>query len=171
MMEAVRTSETSVDNHFTRQYNPEDSSEHFYVLLHYNAVARKTLSSRNSDRAQLAEQDFSICSEILLTKLLNEKPELRTIITPHFWHVNAETGITMTVLTAGGWLCFPVSIFQPLYKVQLAQEQIYCLLGGITKTTLGLDIDSQVKILTIYWNHIQLKINLILIFVGCLAVI
>jgi hypothetical protein len=28
MMEAVRTSETSDDNHFTRQYNPEDSSEH-----------------------------------------------------------------------------------------------------------------------------------------------
>jgi hypothetical protein len=28
MMEAVRTFETSVDNHFTRQYNPEDSSEH-----------------------------------------------------------------------------------------------------------------------------------------------
>jgi hypothetical protein len=27
---AVRTSETSVDNHFTRQYNPEDSSEHSY---------------------------------------------------------------------------------------------------------------------------------------------
>jgi hypothetical protein len=26
--EAVRTSETSVDNHFTRQYNPEDNSEH-----------------------------------------------------------------------------------------------------------------------------------------------
>jgi hypothetical protein len=28
MMEALRTSETSVDNHSTRQYNPEDSSEH-----------------------------------------------------------------------------------------------------------------------------------------------
>jgi hypothetical protein len=27
MMEAARTSETSVDNHFTRQYNPEGSSE------------------------------------------------------------------------------------------------------------------------------------------------
>jgi hypothetical protein len=27
MMEAVRTSETSVDNHSTWQYNPEDSSE------------------------------------------------------------------------------------------------------------------------------------------------
>jgi hypothetical protein len=26
-MEAVRTSETSVDNHFTRQYIPEDNSE------------------------------------------------------------------------------------------------------------------------------------------------
>jgi hypothetical protein len=28
MMEAVRTSETSVDNHFTWQYIPEDNSEH-----------------------------------------------------------------------------------------------------------------------------------------------
>jgi hypothetical protein len=28
MMEAVRTSETSVDNHFTRQYIPEDNSQH-----------------------------------------------------------------------------------------------------------------------------------------------
>jgi hypothetical protein len=37
MMEAVRTSETSVDNQFTRQYNPEDSSEH-QVYLH---IARK----------------------------------------------------------------------------------------------------------------------------------
>jgi hypothetical protein len=33
MMEAVRTSETSVDNHFTRQYNPEDSSEHQLVIV------------------------------------------------------------------------------------------------------------------------------------------
>jgi hypothetical protein len=28
MMEAVRTSETSVDNRFTRQYIPEENSEH-----------------------------------------------------------------------------------------------------------------------------------------------
>jgi hypothetical protein len=28
MMEAARTSETSVDNYFTRQYIPEDNSEH-----------------------------------------------------------------------------------------------------------------------------------------------
>jgi hypothetical protein len=32
MMEAVRTSETSVDNQFTRQYNPEDSSELLYTV-------------------------------------------------------------------------------------------------------------------------------------------
>jgi hypothetical protein len=29
MMEAARTSETSVDNYFTRQYIPEDNSEHY----------------------------------------------------------------------------------------------------------------------------------------------
>jgi hypothetical protein len=33
MMEAVRTSETSVDNHFTRQYIPEDNSEHRGLVI------------------------------------------------------------------------------------------------------------------------------------------
>jgi hypothetical protein len=33
MMEAVRTSETAVDNHFTRQYIPEDNSEHLRAWL------------------------------------------------------------------------------------------------------------------------------------------
>jgi hypothetical protein len=33
MMEAVRTSETSVDSHFTRQYIPEDNSEHSQARL------------------------------------------------------------------------------------------------------------------------------------------
>jgi hypothetical protein len=36
MMEAVRTSETSVDNHFTRQYNPEDSSEQFTSFVRFH---------------------------------------------------------------------------------------------------------------------------------------
>jgi hypothetical protein len=31
-MEAVRTSETSVDNHFTRQYIPEDNPEHLFIV-------------------------------------------------------------------------------------------------------------------------------------------
>jgi hypothetical protein len=47
MMEAVRTSETSVDNHFTRQYNPEDSSEHHYLVLFTT-----TLQSPNSVRVR-----------------------------------------------------------------------------------------------------------------------
>jgi hypothetical protein len=38
MMEAVRTSETSVDNHFTRQYNPEDSSEQEHYLTAETSV-------------------------------------------------------------------------------------------------------------------------------------
>jgi hypothetical protein len=32
-MEAVRTSETSVDNHFTRQYIPEDNSEQEHFII------------------------------------------------------------------------------------------------------------------------------------------
>jgi hypothetical protein len=32
-MEAVRTSETSVDNHFTRQYIPEHNSERLNITI------------------------------------------------------------------------------------------------------------------------------------------
>jgi hypothetical protein len=42
MMEAVRTSETSVDNHFTRQYIPEDNPEH-------HTRRRENLKSHNDD--------------------------------------------------------------------------------------------------------------------------
>jgi hypothetical protein len=38
MMEAVRTSETSVDNHFTRQYIPEDNSEHQKILCPFREM-------------------------------------------------------------------------------------------------------------------------------------
>jgi hypothetical protein len=38
MMEAVRTSETSVDNNFTRQYIPEDNSEREYFTLYKELV-------------------------------------------------------------------------------------------------------------------------------------
>jgi hypothetical protein len=47
MMEAVRTSETSVDNHFTRHYNPEDSSEHQGLLL-YLATDKKSWNQLES---------------------------------------------------------------------------------------------------------------------------
>jgi hypothetical protein len=41
MMEAVRTYETSVDNHFTRQYTPEDNSEH-HTRRRENLKSHKT---------------------------------------------------------------------------------------------------------------------------------
>jgi hypothetical protein len=43
MMEAVRTSETSVDNHSTRQYNPEDSSEHITMDVCWRTKYTSTL--------------------------------------------------------------------------------------------------------------------------------
>jgi hypothetical protein len=38
MMEAARTPETSVDNYFTRQYNPEDKSELIFLFESPQAV-------------------------------------------------------------------------------------------------------------------------------------
>jgi hypothetical protein len=50
MMEAVRTSETSVDNHFTRQYIPEDNSEHqilSYLILYFKWTPATLLVGKN----------------------------------------------------------------------------------------------------------------------------
>jgi hypothetical protein len=63
MMEAVRTSKTSVDNHFTRQYIPEDNSEH--KTHHVNGF-----KARNCRRQQLEMQHVSETYRILL-KCLN----------------------------------------------------------------------------------------------------
>jgi hypothetical protein len=46
MMEAVRTSETSVDNYFTRQYIPEDNSEQKDLQI-YTGVFQKGYSILN----------------------------------------------------------------------------------------------------------------------------
>jgi hypothetical protein len=55
MMEAVRTSEMSVDNHFTRQYNPEDSSEQLnhivYMTLHKVKIVSVFSASKVSQTA------------------------------------------------------------------------------------------------------------------------
>jgi hypothetical protein len=59
MTEAVRTSETSVDNHSTRQYNPEDSSERD----EYCTLQRQLLTSRDnifSSKYLLSEKDLKI---------------------------------------------------------------------------------------------------------------
>jgi hypothetical protein len=52
MMEAVHTSETSVDNHFTRQYNPEDSSEHLSTFIHSHFMAITVAKIIQSDAPQ-----------------------------------------------------------------------------------------------------------------------
>jgi hypothetical protein len=51
-MEAARTSETSVDNHFTRQYNPEDSSEHEKITSSqaYKYVIKPFITAENAYR-------------------------------------------------------------------------------------------------------------------------
>jgi len=47
MMEAVRTSETSVDNNFTRQYIPEDNSEQqLHILFQISQSAYFDIYSR-----------------------------------------------------------------------------------------------------------------------------
>jgi hypothetical protein len=72
-MEAARTSETSVDNYFTRQYIPEDNSElqladvrtwnltkHFFVLA-YNPVVRYQILTAASMKMR-AFWDIPPCS-------------------------------------------------------------------------------------------------------------
>jgi hypothetical protein len=63
MMEAVRTSETSVDNYFTRQYNPEDKSE-LHTRRRENLKSHIFLEilhcfHRSQNRAGLILMDFN----------------------------------------------------------------------------------------------------------------
>jgi hypothetical protein len=60
MMEAVRTSETSVDNHFTRQYHLEDSSEQHRISAFIHPRGRS--SSAFEDGSQLKVTEMSIIS-------------------------------------------------------------------------------------------------------------
>jgi hypothetical protein len=69
MMEAVHTSETSVDNNFTRQYNPEDNSEHHaerkiltpntYLSKYDDAERRHGMKKINAKREAGQVTDFS----------------------------------------------------------------------------------------------------------------
>jgi hypothetical protein len=56
MMEAERTSETSVDNHFTWQYIPEDNSEH-------HTRRRENLKSHMSDLCYTMTAYFPMLDE------------------------------------------------------------------------------------------------------------
>jgi hypothetical protein len=46
MMEAVRTSETSVENYFTRQYIPEDNSKHWSFCSYQTLTSKCKLSEK-----------------------------------------------------------------------------------------------------------------------------
>jgi hypothetical protein len=60
MMEAVRTSETSVGNHFIRQYIPEDNSEHHtHSSLMMEAVRTSETSVDNHFTRQYIPEDSS----------------------------------------------------------------------------------------------------------------
>jgi hypothetical protein len=81
-MEAVRTSETSVDNYFTRQYIPEDYSEH-------HTRHRENLKSHKKT-----------CSKILQKCLfyLNESSNvLDTAFSTTPAHILLYTGATQTM--------------------------------------------------------------------------
>jgi hypothetical protein len=62
-MDAVRTSEMSVDNHFTRQYIPEDNSEHHtrrrenlksHIACHY---LKTLLNCQPDDKINFTNQE------------------------------------------------------------------------------------------------------------------
>jgi hypothetical protein len=85
MMEAVCTSETSVDNHFTRQYNPEDSSEHYSHLIlgtlnnldqclsmcstDHSAFRRKVIAWIESDTEWMKITPIHVCVKIAFVTL------------------------------------------------------------------------------------------------------
>jgi hypothetical protein len=59
MIEAVRTSETSVDNYFTRQYIPEDNSEH-------HTRRRENLKSHKENHCQVQKSPHQFVARVIL---------------------------------------------------------------------------------------------------------
>jgi hypothetical protein len=49
IVEAVRTSETSVDNHFTRQFIPEDNSDHHRLRVFGSRVVRRIFRPKRDE--------------------------------------------------------------------------------------------------------------------------
>jgi hypothetical protein len=68
MMEAVRTSETSVDNHFTRQYIPEDNSEHKLRLTYAPFTAYQTHVTVVCDANCELPLSFNLDSSLLVDR-------------------------------------------------------------------------------------------------------
>jgi hypothetical protein len=68
MMEAVRTSETSVDNNFTRQYIPEDSSEQVPVCFSEKSASTYKSEWRHDPEQHRYEQNLNSLFHTLYTK-------------------------------------------------------------------------------------------------------
>jgi hypothetical protein len=78
MMEAALTSETSVDNYFTRQYNPEDKSElhtRCRENLKYHLILKRNNSSYNDKQAPEYE-DLEHTPE---TSRISSTPEMDSV--------------------------------------------------------------------------------------------
>jgi hypothetical protein len=69
MMEAVRTSETSVDNHFTRQYIPEDNSEH-HTRCRENLKSHEVPFCSNNFKIMLYPEKYISQTKYFFLKIL-----------------------------------------------------------------------------------------------------
>jgi hypothetical protein len=78
MMEAVRTSETSVDNYFTRQYIPEDNSENHLCKIRHTQSAYKWIGEILYRGLNLPQPHFSIHQFKIFSKL-RTVPWLRSL--------------------------------------------------------------------------------------------
>jgi hypothetical protein len=77
MMEAVPTSETSVDNHFTLQYNPEDNSEHVSFSSTSTSSVAVILNTPNDTRSSdhlVTKSTVIIPSELHVTYTIASRP-------------------------------------------------------------------------------------------------
>jgi hypothetical protein len=99
MMEAVRTSETSVDNYFTRQYIPEDNSE-----LHTRRL--ENLKSHLLDTCYNSFGRVIIFSQRPLTTADNTTQKHKNILAPNgirtCYPSNLEPGSSVSIVSGYG---------------------------------------------------------------------
>jgi hypothetical protein len=95
MMEAVRTSETSVDNHFTRQYNPEDSSEHIAKYLTNAGVSKLFDTQAAYDFTfQVAGQITQVLMFCIFIQITCSKVIACSQL-PNMWLINKQIDFTL----------------------------------------------------------------------------
>jgi hypothetical protein len=82
MMEAVRTSETSVDNHFIRQYIPEDNSEHQRRGLFWTVNSEEYHDESSRDTGKFTNNDtISVLTNFVSLKVWWVRPKRGCLLT------------------------------------------------------------------------------------------